>query len=33
MTAFGVGEAAVYADQFEIYHGNANPELARKISN
>jgi ribose-phosphate pyrophosphokinase len=21
----------VYADQFEIYHGNANPELARKI--
>ena len=24
-------EAAVYADQFEIYHGNANPELARKI--
>jgi ribose-phosphate pyrophosphokinase len=24
-------EAAVYADQFEIYHGNANPDLARKI--
>jgi ribose-phosphate pyrophosphokinase len=24
-------EAPVYADQFEIYHGNANPELARKI--
>ncbi len=22
----------MYADQFEIYHGNANPELARKIS-
>jgi len=22
----------VYTDQFEIYHGNANPELARKIS-
>jgi ribose-phosphate pyrophosphokinase len=21
----------LYADQFEIYHGNANPELARKI--
>ena len=21
----------MYADQFEIYHGNANPELARKI--
>jgi ribose-phosphate pyrophosphokinase len=24
-------EAAVYADQFEIYHGNANPALADKI--
>jgi ribose-phosphate pyrophosphokinase len=24
-------EAPVYADQFEIYHGNANPDLARKI--
>ncbi|MBA2313873.1 MAG: ribose-phosphate pyrophosphokinase [Chloroflexi bacterium] len=24
-------EARVYADQFEIYHGNSNPELARKI--
>ena len=24
-------EARVYSDQFEIYHGNANPELARKI--
>jgi ribose-phosphate pyrophosphokinase len=22
----------VYADQFEIYHGNANPDLARKIA-
>jgi len=22
----------VYSDQFEIYHGNANPDLARKIS-
>jgi len=22
----------LYADQFEIYHGNSNPELARKIS-
>ncbi|MCJ7710252.1 MAG: ribose-phosphate pyrophosphokinase [Chloroflexi bacterium] len=32
MTAFGAREAGVYADQFEIYHGNANPELARKIS-
>jgi ribose-phosphate pyrophosphokinase len=28
---FGEQEAPVYADQFEIYHGNANPELARKI--
>jgi ribose-phosphate pyrophosphokinase len=25
-------EAPVYADQFEIYHGNANPDLARKIA-
>jgi len=25
-------EDAVYADQFEIYHGNSNPELARKIA-
>src|SRR6266508_3577127 len=24
-------EAPVYADQFEIYHGNANPDLAAKI--
>ncbi len=32
MTAFSDREAAVYADQFEIYHGNANPELARKIA-
>ncbi len=32
VTAFGVREAGVYADQFEIYHGNANPELARKIA-
>jgi ribose-phosphate pyrophosphokinase len=30
MTAFGEREAAM--DQFEIYHGNANPDLARKIS-
>ncbi len=30
-TGFGEQEAPVYADQFEIYHGNANPELARKI--
>jgi ribose-phosphate pyrophosphokinase len=27
----GEREATVYADQFEIYHGNANPDLARKI--
>jgi ribose-phosphate pyrophosphokinase len=24
-------EDGVYADQFEIYHGNSNPDLARKI--
>jgi ribose-phosphate pyrophosphokinase len=24
--------APLYADQFEIYHGNANPDLARKIA-
>lgn len=30
---FGQRETgALYADQFEIYHGNANPELARKIA-
>jgi ribose-phosphate pyrophosphokinase len=32
VTAFGEREAAVYADQFEIYHGNANRDLARKIA-
>jgi ribose-phosphate pyrophosphokinase len=32
VTAFGDREAAVYADQFEIYHGNANRDLARKIA-
>src|SRR5687768_2670595 len=33
MTVFGQREAApLHADQFEIYHGNANPDLARKIS-
>jgi ribose-phosphate pyrophosphokinase len=32
LTPFGQREATVYADQFEIYHGNANPELARKIA-
>jgi ribose-phosphate pyrophosphokinase len=30
---FGQREMApMYADQFEIYHGNANPDLARKIA-
>ena len=24
-------EATVYADEFDIYTGNANPDLARKI--
>jgi ribose-phosphate pyrophosphokinase len=28
---FDEQEAPVYADQFEIYHGNSNPELAKKI--
>jgi ribose-phosphate pyrophosphokinase len=33
MTVFGQREATpLYADQFEIYHGNANPELAHKIA-
>ena len=30
-TGYGEEVAAVYSDQFEIYHGNANPDLARKI--
>jgi ribose-phosphate pyrophosphokinase len=30
-TGFGEEVAAVYSDQFEIYHGNSNPDLARKI--
>jgi ribose-phosphate pyrophosphokinase len=29
--SFGDRETPVYRDQFEIYHGNANPDLARKI--
>jgi ribose-phosphate pyrophosphokinase len=29
--ALGERENPVYADQFEIYHGNSNPDLARKI--
>jgi ribose-phosphate pyrophosphokinase len=32
VSAFGDREAGVYVDQYEIYHGNANPELARKIA-
>jgi ribose-phosphate pyrophosphokinase len=32
VTAFGTREAGVYADLYEIYHGNANPALARKIA-
>jgi ribose-phosphate pyrophosphokinase len=28
----GEENRSVYADQFEIYHGNANPDLARKIA-
>jgi ribose-phosphate pyrophosphokinase len=34
-TTSDIGEreaAPLYADQFEIYHGNASPELARKIA-
>src|SRR4029079_1636630 len=32
-SAVGPREASsLYADQFEIYHGNSNPDLARKIS-
>ncbi|HEX8939944.1 MAG TPA: ribose-phosphate pyrophosphokinase [Candidatus Limnocylindrales bacterium] len=31
MSRFGLEEATVYADQFDLYTGNANPELARKI--
>src|SRR5438094_5408505 len=30
-SGFRKQEAPVYADQFEIYHGNSNPDLARKI--
>ena len=31
LSAWGGRENAVYADQIEIYHGNSNPDLARKI--
>lgn len=32
MTTFGDRESRIDAPAFEIYHGNANPELARKIA-
>ena len=31
MTQFGGEEAPVYTDRFDVYTGNANPDLARKI--
>jgi ribose-phosphate pyrophosphokinase len=31
VTQFGGEEAPVYSDRFDIYTGNANPDLARKI--
>ena len=31
MTVLGGGDSPVYADHFDIYTGNANPDLARKI--
>jgi len=31
MRPFGEQERSVYADQFDIYTGNANPDLARKM--
>ena len=31
MNRFGEQESSVYADQFDIYAGNSNPDLARKI--
>ena len=31
MTQFGGEEAPVYTDRYDIYTGNANPDLARKI--
>jgi ribose-phosphate pyrophosphokinase len=31
VNSFLAREAAVYSDQFDVYTGNANPELARKI--
>jgi ribose-phosphate pyrophosphokinase len=32
LTAFGSRAATAYSDQFDLYTGNANPELARKIA-
>jgi ribose-phosphate pyrophosphokinase len=31
VTAFGAEEASVYSDSFDVYAGNANPGLARRI--
>jgi ribose-phosphate pyrophosphokinase len=31
VTAFGAEEASVYSDSFDVYTGNANPGLARRI--
>ena len=32
MSAFGGRAASVYSDNYDLYTGNANPELARKIA-
>jgi ribose-phosphate pyrophosphokinase len=32
LTVFGSRAATAYSDQFDLYTGNANPELARKIA-
>lgn len=32
MSAFGGRAATVYSDQYDLYTGNSNPELARKIA-
>ena len=32
MTAFGSRALNPYSDQFDLYTGNANPQLARKIA-
>jgi ribose-phosphate pyrophosphokinase len=31
VTAFGTHETSIYAERFDLYTGNANPELARSI--